>query len=173
MSGRNDEAMRRRTDVEKLFDGSGVAELVGHHRDVVEAVKVGERLGVGLVFDELLRPAVEEADVRIRPQDLLAVELEDQSEHAVRGGVLRSANSIESQPSLRAAFAGQETHPKLTVKCRITPDFPPSRSAKTSSADLWCKSSTVVGIWYAGVASDRTPLCRTVRSANRVERSIP
>jgi hypothetical protein len=79
---------RRDLDVEQLLHGEGVAELVGHHRDIVEAVKVREGLDVRLVLDELLRPAVQQANVGVRAQDLLAVELEDHAQYAVRRGVL-------------------------------------------------------------------------------------
>lgn len=56
----------RDLNVEELLDGTGVAELVGHHRDIVESVKVREGLGVGLVFDELLGTSVEQTDVRLQ-----------------------------------------------------------------------------------------------------------
>jgi DNA-directed RNA polymerase I and III subunit RPAC1 len=79
----------RDVDVEQLLDGQREALLVGHHADVVEAVKVRQRLQVGAVLDQLLGAAVQQPDVRVRPDDLLAVELEDQAQHAVRGRVLR------------------------------------------------------------------------------------
>src|SRR3546814_16522741 len=54
------------------------------------AVHIGQRLEVGLVFAELLGAAVKEADVRVDALNDLAVELEDEAQHAVRGGVLRA-----------------------------------------------------------------------------------
>ena len=39
--------------------------LVAHHRDVVEAVKVGQRLQVVFVLDELLRAAVQQSNVGV------------------------------------------------------------------------------------------------------------
>lgn len=58
--------IRLRMDAtEKLFDSSGVAQLVGHHRDVVKTVKVRESLGVGLVLDELFGAAMEQTNVGI------------------------------------------------------------------------------------------------------------
>ncbi len=62
---------------------------VGHHGHVVEAVKVGQRLQVRLVLAQLLGAAVQQSDVRVRAYDLLAVELEDQPQHAVGCWVLR------------------------------------------------------------------------------------
>ena len=75
------------TDVE---DRTRVAELVGHHRNVVETVKVRKRLGVILVLDERLRPTVQEADMGVGAEDFLAVEFEHEAGHAVRSWVLRT-----------------------------------------------------------------------------------
>ena len=77
-------------DVEQLLDGEREALLVGHHGDVVEAVEVGQGLQVRLVLDQLLGAAVQQPHMRVRPHDLLAIELEDQPQHAVRGRVLRA-----------------------------------------------------------------------------------
>ena len=60
------DAMRKLTDIEKFLDGSRVAEFVGHHRHVVESIKVGEGLSISLVFDQFLSSAMEESDVRVR-----------------------------------------------------------------------------------------------------------
>ncbi len=64
--------------------------LHAQRRAVIEAVEVRQRLQVGLVLDQLLGAAVEQADVRIDPLDDLAVELHHQAQHAVRGRVLRA-----------------------------------------------------------------------------------
>lgn len=66
-------------DVEQFFDGEGETLFVCHHGDVVEAVKVGERLEVGFVFDQFLRATVQETDVWIRTYDLFAVELKNET----------------------------------------------------------------------------------------------
>ena len=52
-------------DAEQLLDGQRVGLLVTHHRHVVEPVEVGQRLRVGLVLDQLLSAAVQQADVRV------------------------------------------------------------------------------------------------------------
>lgn len=75
-------------DVQELLDGEGEALLVGHHGDVVEAVEVGQGLQIGLVLDQLLGAAVQEADVGIGADDLLAAELENKTQDAVGGGML-------------------------------------------------------------------------------------
>ena len=58
-------------DVEQFLDGETVALLVAHHGHVVQAVEVGQRLGVSLVFYELLCAAVQQADVRVGGADRL------------------------------------------------------------------------------------------------------
>lgn len=80
----------RDLDVQELLDGEGEALLVGHHGDVVETVKVGQGLEVRLVLAELLGASVQQADVGVGAHNLLAVELQDQAQHAVGSGVLRT-----------------------------------------------------------------------------------
>ncbi len=63
--------------------------LLIHRRDVVEPVEVADGLQVGLVLDQLLGAAMQEADVRIDALHDLAIEFQHQTEHAVRGRVLR------------------------------------------------------------------------------------
>lgn len=114
-------------DVEEVLDGARVAQLVGHHRDVVEAVKVRQRLSVVLVLDELLGAAVQEADVRVRAEDLLAVELEDEAQHAVRCRVLRTKVELlqGEEPKGSASARGRRpsnvvagnTHGKVAHGC--------------------------------------------------------
>ena len=63
--------------------------LLVHRRDVVEPVEIRDRLQIGLVLDQLLGAAMQQADVRIDALDDLAVELQHQAQHAVRGRMLR------------------------------------------------------------------------------------
>ncbi len=63
--------------------------LLVHRRDIVEPVEIGHRLQIGLVLDQLFGAAVEQADMRIDALDDLAVELQHQAQHAVRGRMLR------------------------------------------------------------------------------------
>ncbi len=151
-------------DVEQLLDGARVAQLVGHHRNVVESVKVRQRLRVRLVLDQLLRASVQErptwaaaaisskASARsnviaeaswkncthVRTQDLLSVELEDQTQHTVGGGCWG---------------------PKLTVKWRSERSFLEPPSLRISCALRLCSSSTV----KAEVAARWAPPCRPPR----------
>ena len=80
----------RDLEAEQLLDRQHEAVLHAHRRAIIEPVEVGQRLGVGLVLDQLLGAAVEQADVRVDALDDLAVELHDQAEDAVRRRVLRA-----------------------------------------------------------------------------------
>lgn len=75
-------------DVQQLLNGQREALLVGHHGDIVEAVEVGQGLQVCAVLDELLGAAVQQSNVGVGAHNLLAVELEDQTQHTVGGRVL-------------------------------------------------------------------------------------
>ena len=61
-----------------------------HRRDVIEPVEIRHRLHVGLVLDQLLGAAMQQADMRVGALDHLAVHLQDQAQHAVRGRMLRA-----------------------------------------------------------------------------------
>ena len=58
--------------------------------DIVEAIHVGHRLHVGLVLDQLLGAAMQQADMRIGTLHHLALHLEDEAQHAMRRRVLRA-----------------------------------------------------------------------------------
>ena len=62
--------------------------LHAQRRAIVQPVKIGQRLKVGLVLDQLFGAAVQQADVRIDPLDNLAVQLHDHAQHAVRRRML-------------------------------------------------------------------------------------
>ena len=63
--------------------------LLVHRRDVVEPVEVRQRLQEGLVLDQLLGAAMQQADMRIDAIDDLAIKIEHKAQHAVRSRVLR------------------------------------------------------------------------------------
>ena len=58
-------AARRHLEAEQLLDRQREGVLLAHRRDVVEPVEIGDRLQIGLVFDQLLGAAMEQADMRI------------------------------------------------------------------------------------------------------------
>ena len=61
-----------------------------HRRHVVEAVEVGQSLQVGFVFDQLFGATVQQPDMRVGALDHLAVHLQHQTQHAMRGRMLRA-----------------------------------------------------------------------------------
>jgi hypothetical protein len=75
-------------NVQQLLHSKREALLVGHHRNVVESVEVGQRLQVCAVLDELLCASVQEANVGIGAHNLLTIEFENQSQHTVGSGML-------------------------------------------------------------------------------------
>ena len=78
----------RHFQTQHLFDGQAVSVLVAHHRHIVQAVHVGQRLDVGLVFGQLFGGAVQQTDVRVGALHHLAVEFQHQTQHTVRSRVL-------------------------------------------------------------------------------------
>lgn len=78
----------RDVNVQQLLDSQREALLVGHHRDVVETIEVGQGLEICSVLDELLGSTVQQSDVRISADNLLAIEFQDQSQHTVGGRML-------------------------------------------------------------------------------------
>jgi hypothetical protein len=48
--------------------------LLIHGRDVVEPVKIGQRLKISLMFNQLLGPAMQKPNMRVNALDDLAVE---------------------------------------------------------------------------------------------------
>lgn len=97
---------QRHVYVQQLLDRQGEALLVAHHGDVVQAIEVGQRLHVGLVFDQFLRAAVQKTDMRIGAEDDLAVQLQNQPEHAVSGRMLRA----EVKPHILYGLLRQGIH---------------------------------------------------------------
>src|SRR5205807_3478604 len=75
-----DEALRR--EAERV--------LLIHRRDVIEPVEITDRLEIGLMLDQLLGAAMQQADVRIDALDDFSVELEDKPQHPMGRRVLRS-----------------------------------------------------------------------------------
>jgi hypothetical protein len=82
-------AAPRHLDAEQLLHRHAEHMLLRHRRRVVEAVEIRNRLQIGLVLDQLLGTAMQEPDMRIGALDHLAVEVEQQAQHAVGRWVLR------------------------------------------------------------------------------------
>jgi hypothetical protein len=80
----------RHLEREQLLDGEHEDELRVLIADVVDALRVGHALPPRLVLHRLLEAGVQVADHGVEADDLLAVEVDDQAEHAVRRRVVRA-----------------------------------------------------------------------------------
>src|SRR5579864_8241335 len=81
---------RRSFDVEKFLDCLAVAQSIRDRSHVIHAVHVWIEHGVGAVLGNFFYSAVEVAYYALSAKDLLAVELEDYTQHSVGRGVLRA-----------------------------------------------------------------------------------
>ena len=64
--------------------------LLIHRCDVIQPIKVRDRLQIGFLFDQLLGAAMKQSNVRIDTRDNLAVKLQHKAQHAMRRRMLRS-----------------------------------------------------------------------------------
>ena len=86
--------------LEELLDGEDEDELVVLERQVVDPLRVRDRLPPRLLLHVLLEPGVEIADDGLEAFDLLAVQIDDQAQHAVRGGMVRPEVDLKDVPLL-------------------------------------------------------------------------
>ena len=77
------------SSAEQLLDREHEDELVVLERDVVDPLRVRDRLPPRLLLHVLLEAGVEVADHGLEPDDVLAVQVDDQAQHAVRRRVVR------------------------------------------------------------------------------------
>ena len=82
-------AALRHFEAQQLFDRQAEGMLLVHRRDIIEPVEIGDRLQIGLVLDQLLGAAMQQADMRIDARDDLAVQVQHQAQHAMGGRMLR------------------------------------------------------------------------------------
>ena len=76
-------------DADQLLDRERISMFLIHRRDVVEPVEIGKRLEIGLVLDQFLGAAMEQANMRVDALHHFAVKLEHEPEHAMRSRMLR------------------------------------------------------------------------------------
>ncbi len=96
-----------------LFDRQTPGMFLVHRRDIVEAVKVRKVLEVRPALHQLLSPAVEEADMRVRPLDNLAVQFQHHAQHAMRRRVLGPEVDVEVPDTLFRCFEVAVSHDQL------------------------------------------------------------
>lgn len=98
---------------------------------------------VVLVLDQLLRASVQQPDVRVGSENLFTIDLEDQTEHSVSCGMLRSkvdcvrwSNGASREVSMSKTYEGGEGDVgDVPVKCRIEASLRDPVSLKISSAE--------------------------------------
>jgi hypothetical protein len=80
--------LARHLQLKQLLDREHVDELVVLEGDVVDARRIGDALPPRLLFHRLLEARVQIADHGRETHHVLAVQIDDQPQHAVRGGVI-------------------------------------------------------------------------------------
>jgi hypothetical protein len=85
----------RRLHLEQLLDREDEDELVVLEGEVVDPLGVRDPLPPGFLLHVLLEAGVEVADHGLEPDHLFAVQIDDQTEHAVRRGVVRPEVDLE------------------------------------------------------------------------------
>src|SRR5437879_451793 len=78
----------RHLEAEQLFRREAERMLLVHRRDIVEPVKISDRLQIGLLLDQLLGATMKQADVRVDATDHLTVEFQYQAKYSVRRRML-------------------------------------------------------------------------------------
>ena len=81
---------RRHIQVNQFLDRHTIRQVVAHRVHVIEAVGHHFGLLIGLGFHVLFDAGVQETDIGNAVDDDLAIQLQQQAQHAVRGGMLRA-----------------------------------------------------------------------------------
>ncbi len=76
------------SDRQKLLDRLAITQPIGDRGDIIHAVDVGIEHRVGAVLGDLLHAAMQVADDALGSQNLLAIQLQDDAQHAVGRWVL-------------------------------------------------------------------------------------
>ena len=79
-----------RLDPHQGFDRAHIGVLVAHHRHVIQAIHVADRLVERLGLGQLFGTTVQQAHVGVGTHDGFAVHFQDQAQHTVRGRMLRA-----------------------------------------------------------------------------------
>ena len=77
----------RKLPSHQLFHCAGIGHVVGQGREVIQPIRVGNKLVVMHVLGNFLVTPVKEADIRIGLGNYFAVELQNEAEHSVGGRV--------------------------------------------------------------------------------------
>jgi hypothetical protein len=80
---------QRHFDTGQLFDRLHISVLVAHHGHIVQTVHVGHGLQESLMFSQLFSRTVQKPDVRVCALYHFTIQLQNQTQHTVRGRMLR------------------------------------------------------------------------------------
>ncbi len=125
-------SLARHLDLEQLLGRKRRSLLAHHPAHVVAAVHQRAELVVLAVLGQLLDAAVQVAKRGLRGDDLLAVYLDDQSQHAMRGRVLRPHVDDE-------VLGGEPVHPArhaLDARRRLAQAWVPSAASSPTSVTM-------------------------------------
>src|SRR5436190_9683437 len=77
-------------DLKQFFDAFDIAKVVGHRGYIIEPVPVRRDHRIGVCLADLLDASMKEADITIKTDNGLAIELQDHPEHSMGRWVLRT-----------------------------------------------------------------------------------
>ena len=96
--------LRRDLQLQQLFHRQAPAQIHGERRQVIHAVRQGDRLLIGLDFEFLFDAGMQKTDVRLAEDDCFAIQFQQQAQHAVRGRVLRPHVEDHAARAARGLF---------------------------------------------------------------------
>jgi hypothetical protein len=85
----------RHLEPEQLLDREHEDQLVRLEGEVVDPLRVGDRLPPALLLHVLLEAGVQVADHRAEADDVLAVQVDDEPQHTVGRGMVRAEVDLE------------------------------------------------------------------------------
>jgi hypothetical protein len=101
---------------DQSFDCEAIAESIRHRRDVIHPVDVRREHRVGAVFRNLLHSAMQIADDALHVFDAFAIELQHDTQHAMRRWVLRTHVEDEfGRIEIVRFFGGPLVHRPLSI----------------------------------------------------------
>ena len=120
------------------FDRKAPGVFLVHRRHIIQPVEIRQVLKVGTAFHQFFRSPMEKPDMRVAPLDNLAIEFQDQPQHAMRRRVLRTEIDVEVPDAPVVAGGGVEggfSHVLPSSSSESRPDRSPgsARTAPTPS----------------------------------------
>ena len=73
-----------------FFNRHHIRMLVAHHRHIVQAIHIRQRLNIGFVLSQFFSGAMQQANMRVSALNHFTVQLQHQAQHPVRRWMLRT-----------------------------------------------------------------------------------